>query len=310
MAKPMKKIPATPFARLSLNDQQLFLLSVEPEAWPEHLLHAYQIANERLPQAAKQIVIDAVAAAHRAVSKAYETQLREERSSTLAAFCKACKKLSNATKPIRLRKAVRTQIDQAARAAFASGVADLETIQQFLSECNVARVRHLALDYEASPAQLHLECEGILIRLISGKAEFITAHDVFAALHGASLRCAEMARSKAEKNLLQDYLAEIDGIWTSYGLKVGRGNHPADGKYRGPFSEFAERVLLNQRKPGSNLFEPLSPLESANVWKEHWKMPAEERKATSARPFRDAGLITDRILRGYLDQRRPSKKSG
>jgi hypothetical protein len=126
----VKKIPAMPFARLSLDDQQSYLLAIEPEAWPEHLRHAFQIVKKRAPQVAEQIVIDAVSAAHRTVRKAYEAQLREERSSTLAAFSKACKALSNATKPNRLRKAVRTRIDEAAQGAFACGVADLETISQ------------------------------------------------------------------------------------------------------------------------------------------------------------------------------------
>jgi hypothetical protein len=315
----MKKIPTTPFARLSLGDQQSYLLRVEPEAWPEHLRHAFQIVNERAPQVAEQIVIDAVGAGHRAVRKAYEAQLREGRSSALATFSKNCKTLSNATKPKRLLKAVQMQLDQAARSAFACGFADLETVQRFFAEDAIQQLfskdastkgcNH-ALIYEASPPTLRLECESALAQLISEKAEPITAHDVFASLHEASLRCTEMARSERIDDFLQGYLAELDEIWTSYELKVGRGNRPADSKYRGPFPKFAERVLLSQRHPGSNLFEPVSEQESATVWKEYWKLPPKWQKETSSKPFRDARLITDRILRGYLDRRRFSKKSG
>jgi hypothetical protein len=319
LVKPMKRIPATPFARLSLSDQQSYLLRIEPEAWPEHLRHAFQIVNERAPQVAEQIVIDAVGAAHRAVRKAYEAQLREGRSSALAAFSKNCKTLSNATKQKRLLKAVQMQLDEAARSSFACGFADLETVQRFFAEDAIQQLFskykstkecNRALIYEVSPATFRLECESALAQLISGKAKPITAHDVFAALHGASLRCTEMARSGRIDGLLQEYLAELDEIWTSYELKVGRGNHPADSKYRGPFPEFAERVLLSQRHPGSNLFEPLSEQESETVRKKYWEMPLEWQKVTSSRPFRDASLITDRILRGYLNHRRSSKKSG
>jgi hypothetical protein len=319
LAKSMKEIPATPFARLSLSHQQSHLLKIEPEAWPEHLRHAFQIVNERAPQVAEQIVIDAVGAAHRAVRRAYEAQLRKGRSSVLAAFSKNCKTLSNATKPKRLLKAVQVQLDEAARSAFACGFADLETVQQFFAEDAIQQLfskdestkecNH-ALIYEASPPMLRLECESALSQLISEKAKPITAHDVFASLHGASLRCTEMARSERIDDLLQEYLTELDEIWTSYQLKVGRGNHPADSKYRGPFPEFAERVLLSQRHPGSNLFEPPSEQESATVWKKYWELPLEWQKETSSKPFRDASLITDRILRGYLDRRRSSKKSG
>jgi hypothetical protein len=315
----MKKIPPTPFARLSLGDQQSHLLMIDPEAWPDHLRHAFQIVNERAPQVAEQIVIDAVGVAHRAVRKAYEAQLREARSSTLAAFSKNCKAFSNATKPKRLLKAVQMQLDEAARSAFASGFADLETIQRFFAETaiqqffsNIKSTKECnhALVYEASPATLRIECESALAQLIADKEKSITAHDVFAAFNGASRRCTETARSERIDGLLQDYLAELDEIWTSYEFTVGRGNHPADSKYRGPFPEFAERVLLSQCHPGSNLFEPLSEQELETVRKRYWEMPLDWQKATSPRPFRDASLLTDRILRGYLDRRRSSKKSG
>jgi hypothetical protein len=315
----MKKIPATPFARLSLDGQQSYLRRIEPDAWPKHLRHAFQIANERAPRGAKQIVIDAVGAGHRAVRKAYDAQLREERSSALATFSKNCKTLSNATKPKRLLKAAKMQLDEAARSAFACGFADLETVQRFFAEDAIQQLFskdesteefNNALIYEASSPALRLECESALAQLIPGKAKPITAHDVFASLHGASLRCTELARSERVDDPLQEYLAELDEIWAAHELKVGRGNHPADSKYRGPFPEFAERVLLSQRHPGSSLFEPLSEEESATVWKKYWELPREWQKETSSKPFRDATLITDRILRGYLDRRHLSKKSG
>jgi hypothetical protein len=306
----MKSIPATPFARLSLKDQQSYLLNVEPTAWPEHVQEAYQIVLRRRPQVAKQMTIDAVAAAHRIVRKAYEAQLRDERSSTLATFCKACKELSNATKPNRLLKAVRTKIDEAARTIFAGGVADLETIQRFLRECDVAGKRNLALDYEASAAHFSLECESALERLILEEAQSITAHEIFATLYEASLRCTATKSAQGETDLLQEYLAELDGIWTNHGIRVGRGNHDDDAKYIGPFPEFAERVLLSQRRPGSNLFEPVSAEELETVRRRYYEMSPEGQRASSARPFHDVGLITDRILRGYLDQRAVSKKSG
>jgi hypothetical protein len=304
---------------LSLSDQQSYLPRTEPEAWPEHLRQAFQIVNDRAPQVAERIVIDAMGAAHRAVRKAYEAQLREWRSSALAAFSKSCKMLFNATKPKRLLKAVQMQLDEAARSAFACGFADLETVQLFFAEDAIQQLfgrnestkgcNH-ALIYEASPPALRLECESALAQLISEKAEPITAHDVFAALHGATLRCAEMAISERLDGFLQEYLAELKEIWTSYELKVGRGNHPADSKYRGPFPEFAERVLLSQCHPRSNLFEPLSEQELETVRKKYWEMPLEWRKATSSRSFRDASLITDRVLRGFLQHSRSSKNSG
>lgn len=319
MPKSMKEIPATPFARLSLSAQQSYLLRTELAAWPEHLRHAFQIVNERAPQVAKQIVIDAVGAAHRAVKNAYEAQLRKERSSALAAFNKNCKTLSNATKPKRLLKAVQMQINEAARSAFACGFADLEAVQRFFTENAIQQLfskdestkqcNH-ALLYETSPPRLRLECENALTQLISEEAKPLTAHDVFASLYGASLRCTEVPRSERIDDLLQEYLAELDKIWTSCELKVGRGNHPDDSTYRGPFPEFAERVLLSQRHPGSNLFKPPSEQESATVRKNYWDLPLEWQKETSSRPFRDASLITDRILRAYLDCCRSSKKSG
>jgi hypothetical protein len=305
----MKKIPITPFARSGLGDQQSYLLWIDPEAWPEHLQHAFQIVNERAPQVAEQIVIDAVGAAYRAVRKSFESQLKEARASALAAFSKNCKEISNAMKPRRMLKAVRMKFDVAARSAFVCGFADLETVERFFSECEIARKRGITLSYEACPSQFRLECESALTRLISEKAKSISAHDVFAVLHEVSLLCAEKARSEREQNLLQEYLGELDAIWASYGLKVGRGNHHADSEYRGPFPEFAERVLLSQRNPGSNFFEPLSEQESETVRRMYWAMHPDWQKATTARPFRDAGLITDRTLRNYLDLR-DSKKSG
>jgi hypothetical protein len=295
------------------------LLRIDPEAWPEHLRHAFQIVNERAPQIAEQIVIDAMGAGHRAVRRAYEAQLREARSSALAAFSKNCKSLSNATKPKRLLKAVRMQLDEVARSAFACGCADLETVQRFFAEDAILQLfskdertkgcNH-ALIYEACSPTLRLECESALAKLFSEKAEPITAHDVFASLHGASLRCTEMARSERIDDLLQEYLAELDEIWASHALKVGRGNHPADLKYRGPFPEFAERVLLSQRNPWSNLFEPVLDSESKAARDNYRKQPKDIRKEMSAKPFREGCLITDRILRGYLDQQATSKKSG
>jgi len=132
----MKKIPATPFARRNLDKEIAVLRDKSPADWGSaHLRRAHEIVEKRLgPEKAKEIVIQAVRVAHRALKQAYREQLGEARRSALADLSANCKAIANATKP-RLKKEIREKLDYAARSAFGDGVADLETVQLFFCKC-------------------------------------------------------------------------------------------------------------------------------------------------------------------------------
>jgi hypothetical protein len=346
----MKKISPTPLARRVLDDQ-LAALKGDPKEWKsEHLCHAFEIVEKQTGrETAKKIVIEAVRAADHAVKNAAQQGLEAAQISALKDFSKNCRAIANGTKPNRLSKEVRMQLNEAARSAFAAGGADLETVQDFFWGCKKIverlpqdkaasaifkhlvtdkddktlgkvplyqapaedRIPKIALDYEALPPQARSACESALAQLISEKAERLTAHDVFASLHNTSLNYAATARLEAEPNIIHDYLAELDDLWTNQGLDGGRGNDPADPNYFSPFQEFAERVLLNQRDPRSRLFAPFSKQEliAAKItYREFHRKTREDPSKTSAEPFAGRPLITDWILRTYLDSRSTFKK--
>ena len=345
----MTKIRSTPLARRNL-DSQLATLKGDPDGWQsEHLRRAFQIVEKRVGrQPAREIVIEAVRAAARAVKEAFRRGLKEAQQSALTDFNKNCRAIANRTK-LRLRKEVRMQLDQAAGSAFATGVADLDTVQLFFCRCkNIVKgwpkdkpacaiFKHLvtvkddrthgdapleeaplentikiALDYEALPTKARSGCESGLAQLISEKADRLTAHDVFECLHCASEPFMITTSLEAQPDIIHHYLAELDALWTSHGLEFGRGNHPEDGTYSSPFQEFGERVLLEQRDPRSRLFNPISDPEKAVAWASYHKIPKDffiSREDISAASFSGYELITDWTLRTYLNSRSAFKKS-
>jgi hypothetical protein len=368
MAAPEKKAPnqkklrSTPLARRGLKGQlldlegQLLDLAADPETRPsEHLRRAYEIVAERKPpETAKQIVLDSVRAADRAVKAALKRDLGLARRSTLADFTANCKGIANCTK--RLRKEIVTDLDVAARSAFAGRPVDLEGVQDFLCSCkNIvesrpddtvasAIYRHLvaskgdithgedlpldgrtptitveailpevrldgprmpkiAVDYEALPSKVRVACENALQTLVD-QLESLTAHDVFASLQATS----PDEDIQDEPPIIDSYLAEIDRIWTENGLDVGRGYNALQRDYLSPFHEFAERVLLSQRDPGSRVFNPFTDVEMSSAWAEYHSIPDTcPRDDISAAPFRGTRVITEHVLRSYLE--RSSKKS-
>ncbi|MEY9189159.1 hypothetical protein [Bradyrhizobium ottawaense] len=354
----MKKISATPFARRNLDKEIADLRDKNPADWGSaHLRRAHEIAKKRLgPEKAKEIVIQAVRVAHRSLKQAYREQLGEARRSALADFGKNCEAIANFTTPKRLGKPIRIALDELARTAFADGIVDLETVQEFFRGCKTTlkafgesetaskifkhlvthkndrthgdippdevrvewesngkdRTPKIALDYEVLPAIARKASEGALARIISEKFADLTAHDVFECLRRTSEPFATTTALKEQPNVLKQYLADLDALWTNHGLEIGRGNHPEDGSYSSPFHEFAERVLLALRDPRSRLFDPITDEESAAARAAYYKIPADfhiSRDDISAMPFAGDQLITDWTLRTYLDSRPVSKKS-
>src|SRR6478672_8242391 len=105
----MTKINQTPLARRVLNDQ-LSDLKEDPEKWQSvHLRRAFEIVAKRVPRGtAKEMVLESVRAADRAVKKASERDLKSARQSALTDFNANCRTIANCTKPTRLRKEIRT----------------------------------------------------------------------------------------------------------------------------------------------------------------------------------------------------------
>ncbi|UQD98208.1 hypothetical protein [Bradyrhizobium japonicum] len=352
----MKKIPATPFARRNLDKKIADLRDKTPADWGSaHLRRAHEIVEQQVGQEkAKEIVIEAVRAAHRALKQAYQEQLGEARRPALADLSANCRAIANTTKP-RLKKEIREKLDYAARSAFGDGVADLETVQLFFCECRkiveefpevraaALIFKHLvtdkddlthgkislemppmeingrpkgrwphhpkiALDYEAIPAAARSTCEAMLTRLISERRKSLTAHDVFECIRRASSALVATATLKSQPKALYEYLADLDAFLRNYELELGRGNHPEDTSYRSPLHEFAERVLLEQRDPGSRLFDPVPAQGETAAKIALWEIARTTGEIPNL-PSPELWLIGDRTFRTYLERRSTFKKS-
>jgi hypothetical protein len=357
-----KKLRSTPLARRRL-ESQLLDLSADPETWTsEHLRRAYEIvAALRPPETTKQIVLDSVRAADRAIKTALGRDLALAHRSALADFTNNCRSIANCTKRTRLRAEIGSELDEAARSTLVRRPVDLGSVQDFF--CSSRKVverrpenkvasaifKHLiaskgdithgkdlpledmapkmAVDYEAHPAKVRLACENALQMLVDERPERLTAHEVFASLHATSHSFASAQDLGAEPPIIDCYLAEIDRIWTENNLDLGRGSHPLRKDYCSPFHEFAERVLLDQRDPGSRIFRPsteadlpdqrdprsrvFSPFTKAELrsaWAWYNKIPkTAPRGDISATPFGGTWVITEHVLKSYLE--RSSKKS-
>jgi hypothetical protein len=237
----MKKIAPTPFARRNL-DNQLASLKGDPKDWrSDHLRCAFDIVAKRTDcEAAKKIVIQAVRAADRAVKEAARGGLGAARKSALNDFSANCRALVGLTNP-RLLKEIRVALDETARTQLLPEPIDLETMQAFFSACrDVAErwpenekahsiLRHLvatkkdvthgadlpleyripkiALDYEALPAAARRGCESALARVISEKAERLTAQEIFESLRCASHAFGITAALETQPNIIEQYLA-------------------------------------------------------------------------------------------------------
>lgn len=338
----MMKINLTPLARRKLKDQ-LLNLSDAPAKWEsEHLRRSFEIVAKRMPQeTAIEMILESTRAAVRAVKKASERDLKSSRQSALTDFRSNCRPIANCAKPTRLRTEIRTKLDEAARSAFVGNATDLESIQHFfytskeIVECwpedkNARTIlKHLvtvksdithnaefplwhrmpkiALDYEGLPADARLACEQALQLLVAEKLRSLTAYDIFSSLYAASQSLILTQNLHDEPAILDAYLQEIEQIWTERDLRVGRGNDPANADYMSPFQEFAERVLLVQRDPGSRIFTPYTVHELKSARKLYRRIPYTSRDNISAAPFMGSKVITDRLLRTYLAS--SSKKS-
>ena len=336
-----KKLWSTPLARREL-EGQLLDLAADPKTWrSEHLRRAYEIVAKHKPaETARQIVVDSVRAADLAIKTALRRDLALARGSALADFTANSKRIANCTK--RLRKEIGTALDEAARSAFVGGPIDLESVQDFLCSCRKVvqrrpedkvasaiyrdlvaskgdfthgedlpleeRMPKIAVDYEALPPAARLACEDALRMLVDEKLQHLTAHDIFASLHATSLPLISTEGLDDEPQIIDSYLTEIERIWNENGLDVGRGYNALRNDYLSPFHGFAERVLLDLRDPGSRIFSPFTDAEMKSAWAEYHKIPDTcPRDDISAAPFKGTRVITEHVLKSYLE--RSSKKS-
>ncbi len=354
-----KKLRSTPLARRRLEAQLLDL--ADPESWPSpHLRRAYEIVAKCKPaEIAKQIVLDSVRAADRAMKAALNRDLASGRRSALADFVQNCRTIANCTKPTRLRKEIRTDLNSVARSTLVAGPVDVESVQEFLCSCrNIVELRlededastihrHLvaskgdvthgedlpldvrtptitvltippqvrltgrrtpkiATDYEALPPQARLACENALQVSTDERLICLTAHDVFASLYTTSHSFASAQDLEAEPQIIGIYLGQIEQIWTENGLEFGRGYNELQKNYLSPFHEFSERILLDRRDPGSRIFSPLSEDEMRSARQHYYTIPLSSRDNISAAPFAGNRVITEHVLRSYLE--RSSKK--
>jgi hypothetical protein len=351
-----KKLRSTPLARQRL-EVQLLNLAADPTTWPSNYLRrAFEIvAKYKPPEIARQIVLDAVRAADRAVKAASGRDLALARGSALADLTQCCKRVAKCTKPTRLRKQIRTDVDEAARSILVANPVDSESIQIFLCRlreivegrpedpvasaiyrdlvASRAYLTHredlrldgrgptitvdgippdvvlagrrppkIAADYEAIRPEIRLACEAALREVVDEKQERLTAHDIFASLHAKLDAVSAAPGSRNAPRIINSYLTGVERIWTKHGLPVGRGYSSLDDDYISPFHEFAERVLLNQRDPGSRIFSPFTEGEIDSARAQYDKMPHTARDDISDKPFGGSWAITQHVLRGYLER--------
>jgi hypothetical protein len=285
----MRHVKAVPLSRRNLNEFIDRLDCTEVEAWPKFLYRAWAIVAKELekPAAARDTVIDAVAAAHACAiafsARTQSNQQNEVRGKLLSAVL-------NILKPIERRAPIRRELDEVARREFREGHVDLDAIASFFNgcadavrcfkevpdskrmmgalgapveqfetteECSEPRTLNLINHYEALHPADRRAVEESLRKLIRDPSASLTALEVFSAIAHALTVAAITEPQKDGGDLLIAYVADVEKVWRRAGLRPSRVRNASKPEYRGRYHRFLELVLIDQLDPRSRLFDPL-----------------------------------------------------
>jgi hypothetical protein len=138
----------------------------------------------------------------------------------------------------------------------------------------------LKTDYQGLGPPSRSSCEKALSLLVRGSTP-ISALVVFQALASAIDTNPPKGIPPDSGDLLVAYVAAVGELWRRVGLRTGRGNHPADRKYRSKFHRFVELVLTAIVEPSTSRHSGKIDDIARQIRDRHAKLSPEARSEFS-----------------------------
>jgi hypothetical protein len=329
----MRRVEGLSLARRNLEAYLRQLKESEPELWPKFLNRAWAIlAQEGKRDVARDVVIDAVTAAHRCAVAVSSRALSNAQDQALQEVSSAVLRILNCIK--RIPAPIRYALDELAQIKFLEGHADSEVIFNFFNGCadlanglpdeiDARRIvsalglstieiesldkaiakptLKLISDWESMHSSVRTAVEerlAIMVKEAKDSATYLSAREIFRTIAHSLTVGAVTAVQGNSKDLLVAYVALVAERWRQADLYPGRASKEGDPEYRSKFHRFLELVLIDQFDPRSRLFDRLNAdeLMQAREFMASLPLDDEERKNVRIDP-RYQWLISEHHLR-------------
>lgn len=299
-----------PLARTNLRRLQASLRAAAPTNWRRHLAQAFEVLNKLDEPRARDLLVEAVAAAHACacgIDARVTARSREEaRNKATKAFARLARCAARASAELRRR------LDRMVKTVLSRGACDAVDLQRL-----VHRTGEVCRKFDEEPAATALRTIGFP-ESSDQRAVVLVTH--IEALHPAVRRRAEEAVSQLSQehhlswtasqvftavaaalstqhpdnkasqisDLLVEYVRQVGEVWKAYGLKPTRARADSDPKYTSRFHKFCDLVLTALLHPWSLRHDENLEQIRQEIYASHLKLPSESRKQVSnSLPLRD-----------------------
>jgi hypothetical protein len=323
----VRRVEVVPLARRNPGTYHRQLNDSEPQAWPNFLNRAWAIIAQELGKrdVAREVVIDAVAAAHHCAVAVSATALANAQDQAHQKVSSAVRRIFNCIK--RIPAPIRYSLDELAKVKFQEGHADSEAIFNFFNGCadfanglpdeneavrivsalgvSTAEIESpdkarptlkLINDWESMHSSVRAVVEERLAMTVKEAKDTptaLSARKIFSTIDHSLTIGAVTGVQGSSKDLLVAYVTLVQAD-----LYPGRASKEGDSEYRSKFHRFLELVLISQFDPRSRLFDRQNADELTRERDFLASLPLDEEERKDARiGQRYQWLISEHHLR-------------
>jgi hypothetical protein len=309
-----------PLARTKLRRLQASLRASAPTNWPRHLAEAFEVLEISDERRARDLLIEAVAAAHAcacAIDNRVTARSREEaRNQATKAFARLARCAARASAELRRR------LDRMVKLVLSRGACDAVDLQRLVHrtgqvcrkfdeepaatalrtigfpESSDQRAVVLAIHIEALHPAVRRRAEEAVSRLSREHHLSWTASQVFTAVAAALSTQHPDNKASQISDLLVEYVRQVGEVWKAYGLKPSRARNASDPKYTSRFHEFCHSVLTALIDPRALRHDENLDQVRQRIRESHSKLPEWRKQVSNSLPLRDhQWLVSDDHLK-------------